>query len=151
MNPYITTTWVLFLLAYVHSASSVLALQTASNHSEKHWQQTSKCVRGLLREHTVPERGELLPYGEFVAWVCDPAFGEPHQPFHEYRRGSRLCCFIQSRGGWRRATGDLCPASHCFGVSPPALKSSPIRFHKLSGSSLRGCPFGPWSARSMIW
>lgn len=26
-----------------------------------------KCLRGLHWEHTVPERGELLPHGEFMA------------------------------------------------------------------------------------
>lgn len=107
---------------------------------------------GLQRKYAVAEHRVLLVESEVVQGVGDPACGEPHEPLHELRRGSRAFLLVQDRGGGGGSAGDVLPSGDCVGVSPPAVKMSSMRANSVSDSfQLAGEPIGPFRARSITW
>lgn len=104
----------------------------------------------LEREHAVAEGRVRLVRSEFVGRVGDPAGGESHEPFHEFRCRSRAFRFVQDRGGWGVSSGDVLPSGDGVVVSSPTVKMFSIRANSVSGSfELAGEPCGPCRAKSI--
>lgn len=89
----------------------------------------------LSRDDTIPQGPELLDVRESKCRVGNPARRKTHEPLDKRQCGPWACVVIQESRRWCGSSGVEFPLGDGVGVPSPSLKSCPIRFHRLSGSS----------------